>query len=90
MNWLIEGGSALLDGAFTDTPVAISNGAFADIPAARATRINARGLYVLPGIVDIHGDAFEQALMPRPRVPMAPEIALAGPRKSPWPPSTAN
>lgn len=77
MNWLIEGGSALLDGAFANTPVAISNGAFADIPAARATRIDARGLYVLPGIVDIHGDAFEQALMPRPRVPMAPEIALA-------------
>jgi alpha-D-ribose 1-methylphosphonate 5-triphosphate diphosphatase len=77
MDWLIEGGSALVDGAFTDTPVAISNGVFAAAPAAGATRIDARGLYVLPGIVDIHGDAFEQALLPRPRVPIPPEIALA-------------
>jgi alpha-D-ribose 1-methylphosphonate 5-triphosphate diphosphatase len=77
MDWLIEGGNALLDGAFTDTPVAISGGVFTDGPAAQATRIDARGLYVLPGIVDIHGDAFEQALMPRPRVPIPPEIGLA-------------
>jgi len=77
MDWLIEGGSALLEGAFADTPVTISNGVFSGGPDAGATRIDARGLYVLPGIVDIHGDAFEQALMPRPRVPMAPEIALA-------------
>ena len=77
MDWLIEGGNALVGGAFTDTPVAISGGVFTDHAAARATRIDARGLYVLPGIVDIHGDAFEQALMPRPRVPIAPEIALA-------------
>jgi alpha-D-ribose 1-methylphosphonate 5-triphosphate diphosphatase len=77
MDWLIEGGSALLEGEFTDTPVTISNGVFTHSPAPKATSIDARGLYVLPGIVDIHGDAFEQALMPRPRVPMAPEIALA-------------
>lgn len=77
MGWLIEGGNALVDGAFADTPVAISGGVFTDGPTASATRIDARGLIVLPGIVDIHGDAFEQALMPRPRVPIAPEIALA-------------
>lgn len=77
MDWLIEGGSALIDGVFADTPVAITGGVFADRPAAHATRIDARGLHVLPGIVDIHGDAFEQALMPRPRVPIPPEIALA-------------
>jgi alpha-D-ribose 1-methylphosphonate 5-triphosphate diphosphatase len=77
MGWLIEGGNALVDGAFTDTPVAVSGGVFTDGPATNATRIDARGLYVLPGIVDIHGDAFEQALMPRPRVSIPPEIALA-------------
>jgi alpha-D-ribose 1-methylphosphonate 5-triphosphate diphosphatase len=77
MDWLIEGGDALVGDAFTDAPVAISGGVFTDAPAANASNIEARGLYVLPGIVDIHGDAFEQALMPRPRVPIAPEIALA-------------
>lgn len=77
MDWLIEGGSALIGGVFSDTPVAISDGVFTDRPAARASRIDARGLHVLPGIVDLHGDAFEQALMPRPRVAMPPAIALA-------------
>ena len=77
MGWLIEGGCALIDGVLADTPVAISGEVIADHPSAHATRIDARGLYVLPGIVDIHGDAFEQALMPRPRVPIPPEIALA-------------
>jgi alpha-D-ribose 1-methylphosphonate 5-triphosphate diphosphatase len=77
MNWLIESGDVLVGDTFTDAPVAISDGVFTDAPAATASKIDAGGLYVLPGIVDIHGDAFEQALMPRPRVPMAPEIALA-------------
>ncbi|MHA1529307.1 MAG: alpha-D-ribose 1-methylphosphonate 5-triphosphate diphosphatase [Alphaproteobacteria bacterium] len=77
MDWLIEGGSALMDGGFTDAPVAITGGVFAARSTAHATRIDARELFVLPGIVDIHGDAFEQALMPRPRVPIAPGIALA-------------
>jgi alpha-D-ribose 1-methylphosphonate 5-triphosphate diphosphatase len=77
MDWLIEGGNALLGGKFTDAPVAISGNVFTDAPARNVTTIDASGLYVLPGIVDIHGDAFEQALMPRPRVPIQPEIALA-------------
>jgi alpha-D-ribose 1-methylphosphonate 5-triphosphate diphosphatase len=38
---------------------------------------DARGLRVLPGIVDIHGDAFERQLQPRPGVDFPPDIALA-------------
>ncbi|AXV77867.1 MULTISPECIES: alpha-D-ribose 1-methylphosphonate 5-triphosphate diphosphatase [Ralstonia solanacearum species complex] len=34
-------------------------------------------LLVLPGIVDLHGDAFERAVMPRPGVAFAHETALA-------------
>lgn len=37
---------------------------------------NADGLLVLPGIIDLHGDAFERQLMPRPGVRVAPEVAL--------------
>jgi alpha-D-ribose 1-methylphosphonate 5-triphosphate diphosphatase len=77
MDWLIEGGEALVDGAFTGDPVAVAGGVIAERPAPGARRVDARGLRVLPGIVDIHGDAFELALMPRPRVAVAPEIALA-------------
>ena len=45
-----------------------------DAPARR--RIDADGLLVLPGIVDIHGDAFERQMMPRPGVDFAMDIAL--------------
>lgn len=38
---------------------------------------DARGLYVLPGIVDIHADAFERQLMPRPGVAFPIDVALA-------------
>lgn len=44
-----------------------------DQPARRV--IDASGLLVAPGIVDIHGDAFERQIMPRPGI--AFDIALA-------------
>ncbi len=39
--------------------------------------INARDRLVLPGIVDIHGDAFERQIMPRPGVTFPLDIAFA-------------
>jgi len=39
--------------------------------------LDARGFLVLPGIVDIHGDAFERQIQPRPGVGFPAEIALA-------------
>lgn len=44
--------------------------------AARLT-IDDTGLDVLPGLIDIHGDAFERALAPRPGVTLPIGIALA-------------
>ena len=41
------------------------------------TTIDASSLLVLPGIVDIHGDAFERQIMPRPAVTFALGLALA-------------
>lgn len=38
--------------------------------------LDAEGLLLLPGIVDIHGDAFEKQLMPRPQVFFPFETAL--------------
>jgi alpha-D-ribose 1-methylphosphonate 5-triphosphate diphosphatase len=38
--------------------------------------IDARGLLVLPGIVDLHGDAFERQMMPRPGVDFPVDVAL--------------
>lgn len=39
--------------------------------------INDNGLHLLPGFIDLHGDAFERALAPRPSVALPVEIALA-------------
>lgn len=38
--------------------------------------LDARGLLLLPGIVDVHGDAFERALAPRPGVHLPTPMAL--------------
>ncbi|HEV7259673.1 MAG TPA: alpha-D-ribose 1-methylphosphonate 5-triphosphate diphosphatase [Bosea sp. (in: a-proteobacteria)] len=43
---------------------------------AVALRLDATGLLVLPGIVDIHGDAFERHIMPRPGVSFDIDVAL--------------
>ncbi len=42
----------------------------------RRCRVDACGCLVLPGIVDVHGDAFERQVEPRPKVRFPLEIAL--------------
>lgn len=44
--------------------------------AAQATDIDAEDCLVLPGIVDIHGDAFERQIMPRPGTVFPLDMAL--------------
>jgi alpha-D-ribose 1-methylphosphonate 5-triphosphate diphosphatase len=40
-------------------------------------RFDAAGLLVLPGIVDLHGDAFERQMQPRPGVDFPMDLAVA-------------
>jgi alpha-D-ribose 1-methylphosphonate 5-triphosphate diphosphatase len=40
-------------------------------------QIDAAGLDILPGLIDVHGDAFERALQPRPGVNLPVHIALS-------------
>ena len=78
MDLRITGGRALIDGRLEETPLIVEDGIIAEVGAdtpARAT-LDAQGLLVLPGIVDIHGDAFERQMMPRPHVVVATDIAL--------------
>ena len=76
----IEAGRALIDGAFRDTAIDVNsaNGTISDFDSDRTIkrRLDAEGLLILPGIVDIHGDAFERQVMPRPGVDFALDIAL--------------
>lgn len=75
---LIEGGRTLLGQEIVETSLATAQGDIAEIGdgAPRALGIDARGLMVLPGIVDLHGDAFERQLMPRPGVDFPVDVAL--------------
>jgi len=76
VDWLIENGAALLDGRVKRQPVCVAGGRVAAAPPPSAVRIDAAGLYVLPGIVDLHGDGFERQLMPRPGVRFDIGLAL--------------
>jgi alpha-D-ribose 1-methylphosphonate 5-triphosphate diphosphatase len=75
----IEAGRALLGGKIIETSLQIADGAISEIgshPAGGSLRINGRNLLVLPGIVDLHGDAFERQMMPRPGVDFPIDVAL--------------
>ena len=76
MEWLIAGGQVLRDGAMAAHPLALAEGRIAPAAPMAARRFDATGLLVLPGLVDIHGDAHERALEPRPGVGFPPAIAL--------------
>ena len=76
---VIAGAGALIDGAFAEAEVAIAGGVIAGVGAgapAGAARFDGRGLLLLPGLVDIHGDAFERQLQPRPGVDFPADVAL--------------
>jgi alpha-D-ribose 1-methylphosphonate 5-triphosphate diphosphatase len=76
---LIEGGRALQSGEFSDNSLLIEAGRIERIGCGRdraAIGIDARGLLVLPGIVDLHGDAFERQMMPRSGVDFPIDVAL--------------
>ncbi|RJF77837.1 alpha-D-ribose 1-methylphosphonate 5-triphosphate diphosphatase [Rhodopseudomonas palustris] len=80
MDILIEGGRVLLQDELAETSLTVAGGVIDSTGASGghgAMQINAAGLLVLPGIVDLHGDAFERQMMPRPGVDFPIDVALA-------------
>jgi alpha-D-ribose 1-methylphosphonate 5-triphosphate diphosphatase len=76
---LISGGRALLGRQIREASLEIGGSRISavDGPQAHgACEIDASGLLVLPGIVDLHGDAFERQMMPRPGVDFPIDVAL--------------
>ncbi len=74
----ITGGTVLLaaDGPVT-TNLLVRDGLIDRVGGGCASaRFDASGLLVLPGIVDLHGDAFERQLQPRPGVDFPADLAL--------------
>jgi len=80
MDLRIAGGRVLIAGRLEEATVHIStaDGVISDVGAdiSSGTTLAADGLLVLPGIIDIHGDAFERQMMPRPGVDISIDIAL--------------
>jgi alpha-D-ribose 1-methylphosphonate 5-triphosphate diphosphatase len=75
----IAGGRALVDGDLAETSVSIAGTGICGVGASRGRaglELDARDLLVLPGIVDLHGDAFERQMMPRPGVDFPIDVAL--------------
>jgi alpha-D-ribose 1-methylphosphonate 5-triphosphate diphosphatase len=74
----ITGGTVLLasDG-LQKTDVSIRHGLIDRFGATiGGLRLDASGLLVLPGIIDLHGDAFERQIQPRPGVDFPVDLAL--------------
>ena len=71
----ISSGKVLTASGWSDQNLFISDGILTENAAVTA-RIDASGLLVLPGMIDIHGDAFERQIMPRPNVAFDLGLAL--------------
>ncbi len=75
----ISRGRCLIGSDLVDASLLISDGVIATIDASRPCpdfELDASDLTVLPGIVDIHGDAFERQMMPRAGVDFPTDVAL--------------
>lgn len=75
MAWNIEGGRVLRGTALEPGAIGLAGGVIGNTaPCAR--RFDASGLLVMPGLVDIHGDAHERQMEPRPGIGFTTGLAL--------------
>ena len=74
----ITGGETLLpSGPTRDADLLLADGTIRSIgDGVGDLTFDATGLLLLPGIVDIHGDAFERQMQPRPGVDFPADLAL--------------
>ena len=77
MTLAITGGRVLTDAGLADTALTIDGTRITRLADSQGARIDATGLLVLPGIVDLHGDAFERQMQPRPGIGFPIDLALA-------------
>ncbi|MFN4192189.1 MAG: alpha-D-ribose 1-methylphosphonate 5-triphosphate diphosphatase [Tabrizicola sp.] len=75
---LIEGARLVLEDRVETASVRIESGRITGIDVARdgAAVVPGKGRILAPAFVDVHGDAFERQIMPRPGVMVDPEAAL--------------
>ena len=78
MATIFEGAEVILPDTVARVSVRVEDGRITGIDCAAdgARRIDARGLVLAPALVDIHGDAFERHIAPRPSAPFPIEAGL--------------
>jgi alpha-D-ribose 1-methylphosphonate 5-triphosphate diphosphatase len=78
---IANGNLVLKDCIAVKTDLAVKDGKIGAIGSLSETErelpcINADGLWVMPGFIDLHSDAVEKAIQPRPRAELPIDIAL--------------
>ena len=69
MTFTLQGARVILADDAVETTVTVSNGQIVDIGGqVQGSVIDAQGLTLAPAMIDVHGDAFERQVMPRPGV----------------------
>ncbi len=72
-----EGATVYLPDDIVETTVTVADGIIAQIGGPiQGARIDASNLILAPALIDVHGDAFERQLMPRPGVFFPTDTAL--------------
>ena len=76
--FVITGAQVVLQDRLAPISVRVERGQITglDVATDGAVQIDARGMVLAPAMIDIHGDAFERQLMPRPGVMLPTEAAL--------------
>ncbi|MFL2801251.1 MAG: alpha-D-ribose 1-methylphosphonate 5-triphosphate diphosphatase [Paracoccaceae bacterium] len=75
MSLTFKNAKVLWSGGFSQEPISMSDDRIVD---GNFKPIDLSGYLILPGIVDMHGDAFDHHIAPRPSAPL--DISLAFPR----------
>lgn len=78
MQTKITGAKVILADDVVETDVLINDDTIVEIggPFQADNTIDGHGLYLAPAMIDVHGDAFERQMMPRPNVFFPTEAAL--------------
>lgn len=76
MSWIIQGGQVLRGVELRTDDLFMADDIIAENPGKDARRFDAAGLLVMPGLVDIHGDAHERQFQPRPGIGFPAALAL--------------
>lgn len=72
-----QGAAVFLPDQIVETTVTVAGGIITEIGGpARGEVIDGRGLNLAPALIDVHGDAFERQVMPRPGVFFPIETAV--------------